>query len=83
LDISSIIEIVNSLLMGGPHAIVVILTIAMVALLFDRKRLMNELERKETKLDEMVESYQKSTLALAESLNALKVVLAEIRGSLR
>ena len=49
---------------------------------WDRIRLIKELEKKEAKLDKVIDDYYKGNISLTEALNGLKIVLAEIKGKL-
>lgn len=66
---------------GGP-AVVAALILIIIALAWDRKRLQAEIKEKEGKIDRIVDDYHKGNLTIAEAMNSLKYVLAEIRGKL-
>lgn len=77
--ISGFQEIVNSLVSGGPHAIVIILTFAVFGLLYERSHLTKTIAEKDKKMDKIIDDYYKGNLSLAEALNSLKSVLYEIK----
>jgi hypothetical protein len=69
------------LLNGGP-AVIAALMLFVLALLWDRRRLQAEIKEKEAKIDKIVDDYHKGNLTIAEAMNSLKYVLAEIKGKL-
>jgi hypothetical protein len=60
-----------------------ILCLIIGALLYDRKRLTDELKRKDEKIEKIVDEYFKGNMTLTEALNSLKLVLFEIKGRLK
>lgn len=72
----------NILSHGGPE-VVAILIFIIGMLLYDRRRLLHELERKEARIDKIVDDYHQGNITLAEALNSLKMVLVEIKATLR
>lgn len=67
---------------GGPNAIIMLLLAFIGILIWDRKRLVAEIEKKDTKLEKIIDDYYRGHLTITEALNGLKVVLAEIKGKL-
>lgn len=67
---------------GGPEAIIAVLILAVVMLLWERKRLLDQLLKKEEKIDKIVSDYYRGNITLTEALNSLKTVLFEIKGKL-
>jgi hypothetical protein len=76
-------NIFGAILNGGPTAIIAVLVIVILALWFERKRLLGEVERKEEKIDKIIDDYAKGNVTLSEALNSLKFVLAEIKGKIK
>jgi heme exporter protein D len=68
-------------LQGGPE-VVAVLMLFIVLLLFERKRLLSEVAKKDARIDKMTEDYHVSSLTLAEALNSLKMVLFELKSHL-
>lgn len=78
---NTISTLLAPLLDGGP-AVIAALILFILALLWDRKRLVAEVKEKEAKIDRIVDDYHKGNLTIAEAMNSLKYVLAEIKGKL-
>ena len=72
--------LITLLTQGGPSAILAILVLIIVVLIFDRRRLLSEITKKDEKIDKIVDDYYKGNLTLSEALNSLKSVLYEIKG---
>ncbi|RYF46800.1 MAG: hypothetical protein EOO38_13410 [Cytophagaceae bacterium] len=75
-------KLIGALLGGGPQALIAILMLIIVVLIMDRRRLVKEVERKDEKIEKIVDDYYKGNLTLSEALNSLKMVLYEIKGRL-
>jgi hypothetical protein len=86
---SIIANLVTVLVNGGQSSISALLVTVLIGLLWDRVRIMHSLEQahketarimelKDAKADEVVRNYFKSSLATADALNSLKMVLNEI-----
>lgn len=75
-------SLLGLLLSGSPHAISAILILFIVLLLFDRRRLIDEIAKKEEKIDHIIDDYYKGNVTLADALNSLKSVLSEIRSKI-
>jgi K+ transporter len=73
--------LIAPLLNGGP-AVIAALILFIIALLWERRRLMAEIKEKETKIDKIVDDYHKGNLTIAEAMNSLRFVLSEIKGKL-
>ena len=82
MDLSTIIGILDQVMTGGPKGIIVMLVVIIVALLFDRKRIVAENVKKELKIDSIIDDYYKGNLTLAEALNSLRNVLYELKGKI-
>lgn len=67
---------------GGYKGIIALLMIIIGLLLVERKRLQANLEKKEEKIEEILDNYYKGNLTLSEALSGLKVLLAEIKSKL-
>jgi len=67
---------------GGPGAIIALLLGFIGILIWDRQRLVQEIEKKDTKLEKIIDDYYKGHLTITEALNGLRIVLAEIKGKL-
>lgn len=74
-------NLIAVLLQGGPEVVAVLLLFIML-LLFDRKRLLNELNKKDLRIEKIVDDYHTASITLAEALNALKMVLYELKSRL-
>ena len=67
---------------GGPNAIIALLVLIIFGLIMDRKNLRDDIKRKEERLDKIVDDYHQGNLTIAEAMNSLKYVLAEIKGKI-
>jgi hypothetical protein len=77
--ISNLLSLVLS---GGPHAISATLLLFIILLLFDRRRLLADLAKKDDKIDKIIDDYYTGNVTLAEAMNSLKNVLFEIRNKI-
>ena len=75
-------KLVKALFEGGPPAIIAVLTLIIVALFFERKRLLDELTKKDSKIEKIIDDYYRGNLSLSEALTSLKIVLYEIKAKL-
>lgn len=73
---------VEAISQGGPNAIIMLLLAFIGILIWDRRRLVQEIEKKDTKLEKIIDDYYRGHLTITEALNGLKIVLAEIKGKL-
>jgi hypothetical protein len=81
--LESLIEkLLGIILTGGPSALIAVLVMIIIFLWFERKRLLHELEKKDDKIDRIIDDYSKGNVTLGEALNSLKLVLYEIKGKL-
>lgn len=74
--------LLTALLAGGPGAIIAILVGIIAFLLWDRKKLVETIDKKEEKIEKIIDDYYQGNLTLTEALNGLKMVLIEIKGQL-
>lgn len=80
---SSVIEpLIQRVFSGGPEAIIAVLMLGITLLLFERKRLLDQLSKKEEKMEKIVDDYYRGNITLSEALNNLKGVLYEIKGKI-
>jgi len=79
--IGSILSILTSG-KSGAEILPVIMGLIIWHLLVERKRLVEEIQKKDDKIDKIIDDYYKGNLTLTEALNSLKLVLWEIRGKL-
>lgn len=75
--------LLSAMFSGGPAAIIAILLAAVGVLYLERRRLLDEIRRKDDKIDKIIDDYYKGNMTLSEALNSLKNVLYEIKGSLK
>ena len=75
-------KLLEALLGGGPMAIIAVLMIVIGALVMERKRLLKEIEKKDDKIDKIIDDYYKGNMTISEAFNSLKLVLFEIKGKL-
>lgn len=82
---SFIATIVNLITSGnsGTQVIPVIMGLIIWHLLEERKKLLKEIEKKDKRIDGIIDDYHKGNLTLTEALNSLKLVLYEIKGRLQ
>jgi hypothetical protein len=79
VDTSALFDKVIS---GGPEAIIALLLLALLGLLWERKRLLEQLSKKDEKIDKIIDDYHAGNITLADALNSLKNVLFEIKGKI-
>lgn len=80
---SGVIEpLIQRVFSGGPEAIIAVLMLGITLLLFERKRLLDQLAKKEEKMEKIVDDYYRGNITLSEALNNLKGVLYEIKGKI-
>ena len=79
---SLIQKLLDTLLSGGPAAIVAILVFMIIALLWERHRLLGEITKKDEKIEKIIDDYYKGNMTLSEALISLKLVLYEIKSKL-
>lgn len=61
---------------------VALLMLVIVLLIFDRTRLTKSIERREERIDAILDQYHKGNLTLVDALNSIKLLLYEIRTKL-
>lgn len=72
-------KLIGALLGGGPQAIIAILLLMITLLILDRRRILKEVERKDEKIEKIVDDYYSGNKTLTESLTSLRMVLLEIK----
>ena len=72
----------TAMIEGGPPAVIAVLLLVIVGLIFERKRLLAELIKKDEKIDKIIDDYYKGNMTLSDALNSLKMVLYEIKSKL-
>lgn len=75
-------KLVLSVFGGGPQAIVAILIIFIILLCMDRRRLLDEINKKDEKIEKIIDDYHKGNISLTEALVSLRLVLYEIKSQL-
>lgn len=76
-------KLLVALLSGGPTAIIAVLLLIIFGLFIERKRLLKEIEKKDDKLDKIIDDYYKGNMTISQAFNSLKEVLYEIKGRLK
>ncbi len=81
-----IVAMIGGLVAGGPQAIIIGLVLFILLLVFDRKRMLRDLDKKDEliakkddKIDKIIEDYYKGNMTLADALNQLRLVLYDIK----
>ena len=84
MNVSQIItHMIPQLLAGGGPQVVILLLMGIVAFFwFERKRLLDEIKRKDDKIEKIIDDYQKGNTTLTDAFTQLRIVLAEIRAKL-
>ncbi len=74
-------SILNLLTNGktGVEALPIIMGLIIWHLLDERKKLIAENQKKDERIDKIIDDYHKGNLTLTEALNSLKIVLYEIK----
>jgi hypothetical protein len=75
-------DILELAMHGGPMGLMAVLVGIILFLWFERKRLLIEIERKDDKIDSIIDDYSKGNVTLSEALNSLKLVLYEMKGKI-
>lgn len=75
-------KLLVALISGGPQAIIAVLVIAIIGLIFERRRLLKEIEKKDDKIDKIIDDYYKGNMTISEAFSSLKMVLFEIKSKL-
>lgn len=75
-------SLISTLVSGGPQAIIAIMVLILGALLWDRKRMITEMHRKDSKIEKLIDDYYRGNMTLTDSLNSLKLLLYEVKGRL-
>lgn len=72
----------EKLFSGSPEALLMIAIAIVGGLLWERNRLVKLLEKKDDKIDQIIDDYHKGNITLADALTSLKLVLFEIKSKL-
>lgn len=75
-------KFVTALFAGGTSAVIAILGLIVIGLFIERKRLLEELTKKDNKIEKIIDDYYQGNLSLSEALTSLKIVLYEIKARL-
>lgn len=78
----AIADLISKVVAGGPEGIIAILLLIVIGLIWERKRLLDQLKTKEEKIDKIIDDYHNGNITLADALNSLKNVLFEIKGKI-
>jgi len=68
---------------NGVQAIPIIMGLIIWHLLEERKKMLADIEKKDKRIDSIIDDYHNGNLTLTEALNSLKLVLYEIKGRLQ
>ena len=84
MDSGVVGSILNLLTNGkqGVEVLPVIMGLIIWHLLDERKKLIAENQKKDERIDKIIDDYHKGNLTLTEALNSLKLVLYEIKGKI-
>lgn len=83
MDIGDILgKVFDYIVSGGFKGIIALLVCFIALLIWDRKHLQENLEKKEEKIEEILDNYYRSNITLGDALNGLKILLAEIKAKL-
>lgn len=74
--------ILQALMGGGPGAIIALLVAFIAVLLWHIRQLYKDVEKKDDKIEKILDDYHKGNLTLTEALTSLKMVLVEIKAKL-
>jgi K+ transporter len=72
----------EQLTQGGPEAVISGLILFCVLLLWERKRLLDTIVKKDEKLDRMADEYEAANKMVADALKSLTQVMYELKGRL-
>lgn len=78
-----ITPLVSVLISGGANALTATLVLVIMLLLVDRRRILVDKERIETKMDKLVDQYHAGNTHTADALQGLHLVLIELKGRIR
>jgi len=79
---SLLVAFFTALLAGGPGALIALLVLIIGFLVWERKKLTDTINKKDEKIEKIIDDYYKGNLTLTEALNGLKTVLIEIKSKL-
>lgn len=82
----NIFDLLNSLLQsivtGGTGGVIAIFIGIIGLLIWDRKKLLESIDKKDERIEKILDDYHKGTITTVEAINSLNIVLAEIKGKL-
>lgn len=67
---------------GGPAALIGVLVLVIGFLFVERVRLLKEVEKKDEKLEKIIDDYYKGNMTISDAFTSLKLVLYEIKSKL-
>lgn len=79
---NAVMLILEAIVGGGPGAIIAILTSLNVVFGFFIYKLWGQLNKRDDKIDKIIEDYSKNNITITEALNGLKMVLVEIKAKI-
>lgn len=74
--------LLTAIMAGGPGAVVAIFIAIIVFLIWDRRRLVEDIKRKEEKIDKILSDYHNGQITITEAINSLRMILVEIKAHL-
>lgn len=77
-----ITKLVNYIFSGGMNGIAALLILIIIGLIYDRIRLIKEIDEKDEKIEQVIGDYYKGTITISEAFNSLKLVLIEMKSKL-
>lgn len=79
MDEKFIETLITAITSGGPQAVISLLVLVVGGLLYDRRRLTQQLAKQDEKIVGIVKRYCEDGMTLTGALNGLKAVLDEIK----
>lgn len=76
-ELQSIVEL---LVNDATAGIYLLLLLFIAFLLYDRRRMLDTIEKRERQIARIADNYYKGNMKIVESLNQLKMLLIEIKG---
>lgn len=82
MDFEVFLDFFKLLISDGKTGIIMLLLVAIVYLWYDRRRMVQTIERKDRQLERIIRDYHRGNAKIVEALNHLKILLIEIKGRL-